>query len=296
MPTALIADDEPLLAQALQAELSRLWPELQVLASVGDGLSAAREALRLQPQVVFLDIRMPGQDGLAAAAQIADEWPEDAGPLPALVFVTAYEQHAVQAFDAQALDYVLKPMDRARLMQTVQRLQQQLARVAGEAGLGQPTVGAALAGGTAAPAAADPVAQWQALLQAAGAALQPAQATPRLRFIQAAGVGGHELHLVSVDQVLYFEAADKYVRVITRGADDGEPGPEYLIRTPLRQLLAQLPDDLFWQVQRGLLVRADAIARVQREESGKLWLQLRGRPASERLPVGRLYAGLFKAM
>jgi DNA-binding LytR/AlgR family response regulator len=110
-----------------------------------------------------------------------------------------------------------------------------------------------------------------------------------LRFIQAAGVGNQQLHMVPVAEVLYFEAADKYVRVI---AADGE----YLIRTPLRQLMQQLPPDLFWQVQRGVLVRAEAIASVHREDSGKMWLRLRERPEDERLPVGRLYAHLFKAM
>ena len=286
MPSALIADDEPLLAQALRAELARQWPELEVLATVGDGLSAAQQALDLQPDVLFLDIRMPGQDGLAAAAQIADEWPQDAGPLPLLVFVTAFEQHAIAAFEAMALDYVLKPIDGERLHKTVQRLQ--LVLCARDK----------LAAPSPSPAADTDlpeldVSQWQALLQAASAVMPQAAGAPGasapLRFIQAAGVGNQQLHMVPVTEVLYFEAADKYVRVITA---DGE----YLIRTPLRQLIQQLPPDLFWQVQRGVLVRADAIASVQREESGKMWLRLRGRPEDERLPVGRLYAHLFKAM
>ncbi len=275
MPSALIADDEPLLAQALRAELARQWPELEVLATVGDGLSAAQQALDLRPDVLFLDIRMPGQDGLSAAAQIADEWPSAAGPLPLLIFVTAFEQHAIAAFDAQALDYVLKPVDGERLHKTVNRLQAALSARAEHAGSSKPNFD---------------VSQWQALLQAAGAGLpQAAQGSTPLRFIQAAGVGNQQLHMVPVTEVLYFEAADKYVRVITADA-------EYLIRTPLRQLLEQLPPELFWQVQRGVLVRADAIASVQREESGKMWLHLRGRPEDERLPVGRLYAHLFKAM
>ena len=275
MPSALIADDEPLLAQALRAELARQWPELDVIGMAGDGLGAAQQALALRPDVLFFDIRMPGQDGLSAAAQVADEWPHDAGPLPLLVFVTAFEQHAIAAFDAQALDYVLKPVDGDRLHKTVNRLQSALSARAEQAG-SKPNFD---------------VTQWQALLQAAGAGLPLAagHGVAPLRFIQAAGVGNQQLHMVPVPEVLYFEAADKYVRVIT--ADD-----EYLIRTPLRQLMQQLPPDLFWQVQRGVLVRADAIANVQREESGKMWLRLRGRPEDERLPVGRLYAHLFKAM
>ena len=284
MPSALIADDEPLLAQALRAELARQWPELEVIGIASNGLSAAQQALALQPKVLFLDIRMPGQDGLAAAAQIADEWPSDAGPLPLLVFVTAYEQHAIAAFDAMALDYVLKPVDGERLKKTVARLQTVLC------------ARDKLAAPTSHPAAAAPeldVSQWQALLQAASAVAPHAAGAPGaqapLRFIQAAGVGNQQLHMVPVAEVLYFEAADKYVRVITAGQ-------EYLIRTPLRQLMQQLPPELFWQVQRGVLVRADAIASVHREDSGKMWLQLRERPEDERLPVGRLYAHLFKAM
>ena len=289
MPSALIADDETLLAQALRAELARQWPELEVLHMAGDGLSAAEQALALRPQVLFLDIRMPGQDGLAAAAQIADEWPHDAGPLPLLVFVTAFEQHAIAAFEAMALDYVLKPIDGERLQKTVQRLQ--LVLCARDK----------LAAPSPSPANGAPeldVSQWQALLQAASAVMPQAgvgtgaggaSAHVPLRFIQAAGVGNQQLHMVPVAEVLYFEAADKYVRVITAG-------DEYLIRTPLRQLMQQLPPDLFWQVQRGVLVRAEAIASVHREDSGKMWLRLRERPEDERLPVGRLYAHLFKAM
>lgn len=126
-PTALIAEDEPLLAQALKAELSAAWPELQVLATAGDGRGAVREALRLLPQVLFFDIRMPGLDGLAAAAELADSWPVDEAPMPQLVFVTAYDEYAARAFETQAIDYVLKPVQPERLRKTVLRLQQALA-------------------------------------------------------------------------------------------------------------------------------------------------------------------------
>ncbi|MDY0108123.1 MAG: response regulator, partial [Giesbergeria sp.] len=125
-PRALIAEDEPLLAAALQHELARAWPALQVVATVGDGRSAVREALARRPDVLFFDIRMPGQSGLEAAAELADAWPADT-PFPALVFVTAYDQYAVQAFEAQAVDYLLKPVQSARLQKTVQKLQQTLA-------------------------------------------------------------------------------------------------------------------------------------------------------------------------
>src|SRR3954469_13020392 len=127
MPTALIAEDEPLLAQALRAELAGAWPELNVLAVVGDGASAVAQALALKPDVLFFDIRMPGQSGLEAAAELADEWPHDE-PFPALVFVTAYDQYAVQAFETQAVDYVLKPVQPARLRKTVAKVQGVLTR------------------------------------------------------------------------------------------------------------------------------------------------------------------------
>src|SRR3990167_6464523 len=121
-PRALIAEDEHLLAAALQQELARAWPALQIAATVGDGLSAVRQALALLPDVLFFDIRMPGQSGLDAAVELADAWPDDK-PFPALVFVTAYDQYAVQAFEAQAVDYLLKPVQAVRLQKTVQKLQ-----------------------------------------------------------------------------------------------------------------------------------------------------------------------------
>jgi DNA-binding LytR/AlgR family response regulator len=259
-PTALLAEDEPLLAQALQAELARAWPELRVVGVVGDGASAVREALALQPHVLFFDIRMPGASGLEAAAQLAEDWPADA-PFPALVFVTAYDQYAVQAFEAQAVDYVLKPVQPQRLARTVARLKDELAKREGSTGLD-----------TA-------VEKLRHLLAA-----PPSSAAP-LKVIQA-GVGSG-IRMVPVGEVLVFEAADKYVRVLTEGH-------EYLIRTPLKDLLPQLNADEFWQVHRGTVVRASAIEAVTRDEAGKLHLTLRGRP--ERLPVSRLYAHLFKAM
>ena len=125
MTRALIAEDEPLLAAALQQALAQAWPQLQIVATVGDGPSAVRAALALRPEVLFFDIRMPGQSGLDAAAELADAWPTqgpDSTPFPALVFVTAYDQYAVQAFEAQAVDYLIKPVQSARLQKTVQKL------------------------------------------------------------------------------------------------------------------------------------------------------------------------------
>ncbi len=276
IPTALIAEDEPLLAQALKAELAAAWPELKIAAIAGDGRSAVREALRLLPQVLFFDIRMPGLDGLGAATELADAWPADEAPMPQLVFVTAYDEYAARAFEAQAIDYVLKPVQPERLRKTVARLKQ------------------ALAARSAAEAPADEaldrtLARWREVLAAAGGAGAPlpeSSATP-LRMIAASDAGGSTVRMVPIDEVLYFEAADKYLRVLT--ADH-----EYLIRTPLKQLLPQLDAQTFWQVHRAVVVRASAIEAVHRDEAGKLALDLRGRP--ERIPVSRLYAHLFRAM
>jgi DNA-binding LytR/AlgR family response regulator len=268
MTTALIAEDEPLLAAALQAELARLWPELQIAALAADGLAAATQALALRPQVCFLDIRMPGASGLEAAQAIAEDWP-GGEPFPLLVFVTAYDQYALAAFDAQAVDYLVKPVDTPRLAACVARLKARLAERRGP--------GAAPDDGPL----QQTLAQLRSLLGAAGA---PA-AAPRLTVIQA-GVGT-TLHFVPVDEVLYFEAADKYLRVVTAER-------EHLIRLSLRELLPRLDPQQFWQVHRSLVVRASAIASAQRDESGKVFLHLRGRP--ERLTASRLYAHLFKAL
>ena len=132
-PTALIAEDEPLLAAALRAELAAAWPDLNIAATVGDGASAVREALALRPDVLFFDIRMPGMSGLDAAVALADAWPIHARQFPALVFITAYDQYAVQAFEAQAIDYVLKPVQAARLQKTVSKVQLAIASRASSA-------------------------------------------------------------------------------------------------------------------------------------------------------------------
>ncbi len=271
-PTALIAEDEPLLAANLRTELARLWPELRVVASVGHGHAAVEQALALRPDVLFLDIRMPGLTGLEAAQALTEDWP-DAKALPLIVFVTAYDQYATQAFDHAAVDYVLKPVQPERLAQSCARLQAALRQRA------EPEANPA-------PALEATLSQLRSLLAAPGFPGSAGQATaPRLRVIQA-GVGA-AIHLVPVDQVLYFEAADKYVRVITAERD-------HLIRTSLRELLPQLDESKFWQIHRGTVVRADAIALAVREESGKVTLTLRG--VKDKLTASRLYAHKFKAM
>ena len=273
MPTALIAEDEPLLASNLRAELARLWPELNIAASVSHGHVAVEQALALQPDVLFLDIRMPGLTGLEAAQALAEDWPQGKA-LPLIVFVTAYDQYATQAFDHAAIDYVLKPVQPERLAQTCARLQAALRQRA------EPDAQA----GAALDATLN---QLRSLLALPGLSdvHGASTASQKLAVIQA-GVGA-AIHMVPVAEVLYFEAADKYVRVITAER-------EHLIRTSLRELLPQLDGGLFWQIHRGTVVRADAITTAVREESGKVTVTLRG--VKERLTASRLYAHRFKAM
>jgi DNA-binding LytR/AlgR family response regulator len=282
-PRALIAEDEPLLAAGLQAELARAWPQLQIAALVGDGDSAVHQALALKPDLCFLDIRMPGCTGLEAAQALAEDWPAGT-PFPLLVFVTAYDQYALQAFEAQAVDYLVKPVDGPRLAACVQRLQ---ARLADRTPAAPAPAAAPLEDSALAPV----LTQLRALLGSGAGLGTGAVATatpaplPRLEVIQAQV--GATVHLVPVDEVLYFEAADKYVRVVTAEK-------EHLIRTSLRELLPQLDTQRFWQVHRGTVVQARCISTARRDESGKVFLHLRGRP--EVLTASRLYAHLFKGM
>jgi DNA-binding LytR/AlgR family response regulator len=266
--TALIAEDEPLLAAALQAELALAWPELNVVAVVGNGTAAVAQALHLQPDVLFFDIRMPGLNGLAAATELADQWPvpaQGSKAFPALVFVTAYEQYAVQAFEAQAMDYVLKPVQPARLEKTVLKLQQTLANRVPSPEHFEATLS-----------------QLRSLLQATSAVPAPAE------WLKMMAVSvGQQTRMLAMSDIVYFEAADKYVRVLSASH-------EYLIRTPIKELLPQLDPQTFWQIHRSTVVNAACVDSVSRDELGKLSLSLRGRP--ERLKVSRLYAHRFKAL
>jgi len=259
--TALIAEDEPLLAQALQAELARAWPELTVVKVVGHGEAAVQQALALRPDVLFLDIRMPGQSGLEAAAELAEEWPDDQ-PFPALVFVTAFDAYAVKAFEAQAVDYLLKPVQPERLRLTVQRVQALLAQR-------RPATGPLDA----------------TLEQLRQLMAQPQPPVTRLQVIPASV--GSSIRMVQLNEVVAFEAADKYVRVLLAQG-------EVLIRTPLKELMPQLDPAVFWQIHRGTVVRAEAIESVTRNEAGRMGLRMRAR--TETFAVSRLYADRFRAM
>jgi DNA-binding LytR/AlgR family response regulator len=250
-PTALIADDEPALARHLQAQLAKLWPELQIVSVARHGLEAAEQIAALQPDLAFLDIRMPGLTGLEVAQGIEG--------LTRVVFVTAYDEFAVQAFEAAALDYLLKPVTTERLTRTIDRLKAALA--------------------TPSEPRAD-------LAQALHQLQQPATpAAPKLRWVRASQ--GELTHQIPVEEVLFFQADDKYTCVQTAHK-------EYLIRTPIADLVAQLDGEVFWQVHRSTVINLAHLEGTRRDEASRLWLRLRGH-ASE-LPVSRAYVHLFKAM
>lgn len=272
MPTALIAEDEPLLAAEFQALLAEVWPDLKVLDTAFDGHSAVQKALLLKPDVLFMDIRMPGQTGLEAATELADVWPESGAPFPALVFVSAYDKYAVLAFEAHAVDYLLKPVQMDRLRQTCARLQTTLTQ-----------------NSTHWPLL---VQQLQALLKSAtykGSHSTAEQANNHfqpLQILQASQ--GNQLRMVPVSDVLRLESADKYVRVITL------KGVEVLLRTPLKELMQGLDPQVFWQIHRGSVVRATCIESVTRDETGRMSLRLIGQ--TKALPVSRLYKQQFRSM
>jgi DNA-binding LytR/AlgR family response regulator len=254
-PTALVAEDESTLRQQLVEQLAQIWPELQVVAEAENGVQALRLLDELQPSVVFLDIEMPGATGLEVARQASGR--------THVVFVTAYDQHAVAAFDQGAVDYVLKPVSPARLFTAVSRVRQRLSSSA-------------------------PPARLDGLLGALGAA---GSATPGgvprspLRWINASV--GQNLLLITVDEVQYFQADNKYTRVVTR---EGEA----LIRKSLKELVEELDPRQFWQIHRATLVNAMAVAGVSRDFRGRLQVKLKERP--ETLSVSDSYAHLFKQM
>ncbi len=269
--TALIAEDEPVLAQALATMLTSLWPELTLLPPARDGGEAISRALAEQPDILLLDIHMPDRDGLDAAEAIVEAWPAEQA-LPLIVFVTAYDQYALAAFERAAVDYVLKPVQTTRMAATCQRLKSQLKLRSGQAQDDD-----ALAG------------TLQALRSASLDRQADLTSSAPLTVIQAAMGSG--LLMIPIEDVQYFEAADKYVRVIT--PDTGTIGAEVLIRTPLRELVPRLNPQHFWQVHRSAVVNLKAIERVSRT-NGRMRVHLRGRP--ETLEVSRMYAYQFKAM
>jgi len=268
--TALLADDEPHLLAYLEEQLATAWPELQIVGRAPNGVEALRLIDELAPGVVFLDIQMPGLNGLQLASRLAAS-----GTAPQVVFTTAHEQYALQAFDSEAFDYLLKPIRLERLQRTVARLKETLAA---------PTAA------TAAPSAsADTAAQLAAMLRQLGVPVPGAPAASSaaapLQWIRAAQ--GQETRLIAVDEVIYFQSNDKYTSVFT-------PDAEHLIRTPLRQLREQLDEQKFWQIHRGVIVAARHVAGTRTDFRGRLLVKLKGRP--EELVVSRNFADLFRQM
>ena len=271
-PTAVLADDERLMREQLRARLAEVWPELQIVAEARNGLEAVQLVDEHRPDLVFLDIRMPGLTGVEAARQIAQLPPraghenDDNDLLPEIVFITAYDQYAVEAFEQGVADYVLKPAERQRLQVTVGRIKQRLA---------------ARRGGADAPAA-PPL---QQLLHQLAARLNPGGAPQYLQWIQA--TVGPTIQMIPVEEVLFFISDEKYTRVQTAQV-------EALIRKPIKELVDEIDPRLFWQIHRSTLVNVKAIAGVTRDFRGRQIVSVRGHP--EKLEVSRSYTGLFKGM
>ncbi len=247
--TALIAEDEPVLRDELREKLAALWPELQIVGLAGDGLQALRDIDALKPDVLFLDIQMPGLTGIEVAAQASGRCH--------VVFVTAYDEHAVAAFEQGAVDYVMKPFSLGRLASTVTRLKERV---------------------NSRPASLE------GLLKTLNAQRE-AQAGGRLRWINASQ--GQNVRLITVEEVCYFQSDNKYTLVITA---DGES----LIRKTIRELIDELDPETFWQIHRSTIVNVNAIAAVHRASNGNL--QVRLKQLKQTLPVSAPYVHLFKQM
>jgi DNA-binding LytR/AlgR family response regulator len=249
MPTAIIAEDEEILRTQLQNKLKKLWPELEVLASVGDGASALEALEDRVPDFMFLDIQMPEMTGVEVARHVAGRCH--------VVFVTAYDQYAIQAFETGAVDYLLKPATDERLGVTVERLKEKVST---------------------------PPADLNAVLARIGEQIAGAK-KERLQWIKA--TVGQNLRLIPVSEVLFFQSDEKYTRVVTNDT-------EALIKTPIRELLDGLDPEVFWQIHRSTLVNVGAIAAVTRDFRGQAHVKIKGKDDS--LVVSRIYSHLFKQM
>jgi DNA-binding LytR/AlgR family response regulator len=256
-PSYIIAEDEPLLARVLAQQLNEHWPAARCVGMAANGAEALKLAEEFSPDVAFLDVRMPQLDGLEAARQLClKENP------PLIVFVTAYDAYALDAFEAAAIDYLLKPVEDARLSKCIERLTGQLSR-----------------GGSDNNTPADMATRIAELLG------YNAPRKEKLRFVRAGA--GTTVKLIPVHEVLWFEAEDKYITVATREGDS-------IIRMPLRELLEQLDEEVFWQIHRGTVVNSTHIAHAKRDELGHLTLTLKGR--DDPIAVSRQFAHLFKQM
>jgi DNA-binding LytR/AlgR family response regulator len=274
-PRAVIADDERLMRDQLRARLSEVWPELVIVGEAKNGVEAVAQVAEHHPDLVFLDIRMPGMTGIEAAREIA-QLPDDEHPLPQIVFITAYDEYAVQAFEQGVADYVLKPAERERLLVTTQRIRDRLAAMRAPVDDARDAASA----GDASAVVPQPLQQLlHRLSQGMGA--RPSY----LQWIQASV--GSSIQMVPVDEVLFFISDEKYTRVQTAQL-------EALIRKPIKELVDELDPQQFWQIHRSTLVNARAIAGVTRDLRGRQIVTVKGRP--DKLEVSRSYLGLFKGM
>lgn len=280
-PRAVIADDERLMRDQLLARLQQVWPELEIVAEAKNGLEAVQAVKDHQPDVVFLDIRMPGLTGVEAAKEIAQLDLGEEALLPEMVFITAYDQYAIEAFEQGVVDYVLKPAEIERLHRTVERLKSRLVQRMQDA---QDTVidQSSFQEGPTNPAISDHSVQKSLHMLAAQITGKPAQ---YLSWLQA-GVG-QSIQLIPVDQILYCMSDDKYTRVQTAKR-------EFLIRKPIRELVEELNPSIFLQIHRSTLVNLNAIEGVVRDERGRQEVIIKER--SEKLQVSRSAAPLFRAM
>ncbi|HEX5640610.1 MAG TPA: LytTR family DNA-binding domain-containing protein [Burkholderiaceae bacterium] len=254
MPTAIIADDERLMREQLRARLAEVWPDLQILAEARNGEEAVAAVNEHRPDLAFLDIRMPGMTGIEAARAIGDACH--------VVFITAYNEYAVDAFEHGAVDYVLKPAERERLEITVNRLKKRLGTKPSDLGELLSKLSARLDGGAAATGKAVP-----------------------LKWIQASV--GQQLRMIPVGDVLFFTSDEKYTRVQTEGF-------EALIRKPIKELVDELDPEQFWQIHRSTIVNAKAISGITRDFRGRQLVLIKG--SNEKLEVSRNYTHLFKQM
>ena len=272
----VIADDERLMREQLRARLGEVWPELEIIAEAKNGAEALQLTETLHPDLVFLDIRMPGMTGVEAARAIAqlrtDDECTDAWAGCEIVFITAYEEYAVQAFEQGVVDYVLKPAQRERLALSVERIKQRLAR------RGHDTLADADNGDSGVAH------NMQKLLQDLSARLDPHTAA-RLHWIQA--TVGSTIQMIPVQDVLFFISDEKYTRVQTATI-------EALIRKPIKELVNALDANLFWQIHRSTLVNTHAISGISRDARGRQLVSVKGHP--QKLEVSRSFSGLFKGM
>ncbi len=271
--TAVIADDERLMREQLRARLSEAWPELVFVAEARNGSEAVELVETHDPDFAFLDIRMPGMTGIEAARAILAR-PDNACQI---VFITAYDQYAVEAFEQGAIDYVLKPADRERLGKTVERLKGRLERP-------EAPTGSRPAASLDRPDVAELLTRLASRLDAP-AGVGGAAPVPRLQWIQASV--GQSLRLIPVDEVLFFQSDEKYTRVQTAQF-------EALIKKPIKELIDELDPDRFWQIHRATLVNAQAIATVTRDFRGRQIVTVTGHP--QKLEVSRTYTHLFRQM